>query len=305
MNMESGKICGSLKMNALVQSEQLSCSPQVMESLWIPSSSSVLQGQQPVISYEDADGMETGFFQPVDKENNGDDEFDGSYNPPGKKRRLTATQVGFLERSFEVENKLEPDRKLQLATELGLEPRQVAIWFQNRRARFKNKQLENDYDSMKATYEKLKADYENLLKEKDSMRNEVLELKEKLLIREKGSENLESLDAMNSSKISLEHVSHVSSLACKQEEACSAKIDVFDSDHHSSLIEPENSSNVFEPDQSDISQDDEDNLSKSFLHLHPPIFFPNFELDCYYDAHANSCNFQLPVEDQSFWSSLY
>ncbi|KAK8567722.1 hypothetical protein V6N12_006298 [Hibiscus sabdariffa] len=280
----------------LVQSEQLSCSSRVMESLWIPSSSSALQGQQPMISYEDADGMETGFLQPVDKEDNGDDDFDGTYHPPGKKRRLTATQVEFLERSFEVENKLEPDRKLQLATELGLQPRQVAIWFQNRRARFKNKQLEKDYDSMKASYEKLKADYENLLKEKDNLRNEVLALKEKLLIREKGSENLESFDARNPSNTSLEHVSHVPLLACKQEEACSAKSDVFDS---------ENSSNVFEPDQSDISQDEEDNLSKSLLHLQPPMFFPKFELDCYYDAHANSCNFELPVEDQPFWSSLY
>ncbi|KAE8690793.1 Homeobox-leucine zipper protein HOX20 [Hibiscus syriacus] len=303
MNMEGGKICGGLNMNALVQSEQLSCSSQVMESLWIPSSSSALQGQQPVISYEDADGMETGFFEPVDKEDNGDDDFDGSYQPAEKKRRLTATQVGFLERSFEIENKLEPDRKLQLATELGLQPRQVAIWFQNRGARLKNKQLEKDYDSMKASYEKLKADYDNLLKEKDGLRNEVLELKEKLLIREKGCENLESLDAMNSSKTPLGHVSHVSLLACKQEEACSAKSDVFDSDHHSSLIEPENSSNVLEPDPSDISQDDEDNLSKSFLHMHPPLFFPKFELDCYYDAHGDSCNFELPVEDQSFWSS--
>ncbi|XP_021293442.1 homeobox-leucine zipper protein HAT5-like isoform X2 [Herrania umbratica] len=257
-------------------------------------------------------------FQPLDKEESGDDDFDGSYHPPGKKRRLTATQVQFLESSFEVENKLEPERKVQIAKELGLQPRQVAIWFQNRRARFKNKQLEKDYDSLKASYDELKTDYDNLLKEKEDLENEVLALKEKLLIREEGMETLESLDAINSSNAeskkpncdtSPENVSHVPLVACKQEEACSAKSDVFDSDsprytdgNHSSLIEPADSSNVFEPDQSDFSQDEEDNLSKSLLH---PPFFPKFEVDCYYDAPASSCNFALPGEDQSFWSSLY
>lgn len=131
-----------------------------------------------------------------------------------------------------------------------------------------------------------------------------LALKEKLLIREKGMGNLESLgdDAINSSDLRAEKpnsdASNVPLLGCKlQEEACSAKSDVFDSDspHYA------DSSNVFEPEQSDYSQDEEDNLS-----LHPPpLFFPKFELDCYYDAPANSCNFALPVEDQSFWSSLY
>ncbi|OMO55126.1 hypothetical protein COLO4_36180 [Corchorus olitorius] len=320
--MKGGEICGSSNMNVLLQSKPLSCSSEVMESLWIPSTtSSSLQDHpkpKPVISYENVNG----FFQPFDKEENGDDDFDGSFQPPGKKRRLTATQVQFLERSFEVENKLEPERKVQLAKELGLQPRQVAIWFQNRRARYKNKQLEKDYDSLKASYDKLKADYDNLLKEKDNLKNEVIALKEKLLEREEGIENLESLDhAINSSNaesekldsagLSPENVSHVPLPVCKQEEAASsAKSDIFDSDsphytdgNYSSLIEPADSSNVFEPDQSEFSQDEEDNLSNSLLH---PPFFPKFEVDdCYYEAPPSSCNFALPVEDQSFWSSLY
>lgn len=101
---------------------------------------------------------------------NCDDEFD---QPPEKKRRLTAEQVQFLEKSFDVDNKLEPDRKIQLAKDLGLHPRQVAIWFQNRRARYKTKLLEKDYDSLKSSYHKLKADYDNLFSDNEKLKNEV------------------------------------------------------------------------------------------------------------------------------------
>ncbi|URD93348.1 Homeobox-leucine zipper protein [Musa troglodytarum] len=46
---------------------------------------------------------------------------------PDKKRRLLPEQVRLLERSFEAENKLEPERKSELARKLGLQPRQVAV----------------------------------------------------------------------------------------------------------------------------------------------------------------------------------
>ncbi|CAI0399286.1 unnamed protein product, partial [Linum tenue] len=90
-----------------------------------------------------------------------------------KKRRLSVDQVQFLEKSFEVENKLEPERKIQLAKDLGLQPRQVAIWFQNRRARWKTKRLEKDYDALQSSFDALKADYDGLLKEKDKLKAEV------------------------------------------------------------------------------------------------------------------------------------
>lgn len=79
-----------------------------------------------------------------------------------KKRRLSVQQVRSLETSFENESKLEPERKMQLAAELGLQPRQVAVWFQNRRARWKTKQLERDYDDLKQQYEEVVAEKRKL-----------------------------------------------------------------------------------------------------------------------------------------------
>jgi homeobox-leucine zipper protein len=89
---------------------------------------------------------------------------------------LTFDQVRSLEENFGMENKLEPERKMQLAKELGLRPRQVAVWFQNRRARWKTKQLERDYETLAQDYKRLKADYEKILGEKNGLRAELQRL---------------------------------------------------------------------------------------------------------------------------------
>ncbi|KAL9666138.1 hypothetical protein QQ045_000462 [Rhodiola kirilowii] len=97
-----------------------------------------------------------------------------------KKRRLSSSQVKALEKNFEEDNKLEPARKAKLAVELGLQPRQVAVWFQNRRARWKNKQLEKEYEVLKSSYEELKMSYENVGQEKEALNTELRDLKLKL-----------------------------------------------------------------------------------------------------------------------------
>ncbi|TMX00672.1 hypothetical protein EJD97_000385 [Solanum chilense] len=87
-----------------------------------------------------------------------------------KKKRLSTDQLESLENSFQEEIKLDPDRKMKLAKELGLQPRQIAVWFQNRRARWKAKQLERLYDS-------LKQDYDVVSREKQKLQDEVLALR--------------------------------------------------------------------------------------------------------------------------------
>ena len=79
-----------------------------------------------------------------------------------RKRRLNVEQVKTLEKNFEMGNKLEPERKMQLARALGLQPRQIAIWFQNRRARWKTKQLEKDFDLLKRQFDAVKAENDAL-----------------------------------------------------------------------------------------------------------------------------------------------
>ncbi|KAG2273894.1 hypothetical protein Bca52824_056449 [Brassica carinata] len=103
---------------------------------------------------------------------------DGSHMMLGeKKKRLSLEQVMALEKSFELGNKLEPERKMQLAKALGLQPRQIAIWFQNRRARWKTKQLERDYDFLKKQFDVLKSDNDSLLANNKKLHAELVALK--------------------------------------------------------------------------------------------------------------------------------
>ncbi|OIT35168.1 PREDICTED: homeobox-leucine zipper protein ATHB-40-like [Nicotiana attenuata] len=111
-----------------------------------------------------------------------------------RKRKLSEEQVNLLEQSFGNEHKLESERKDKLASELGLDPRQVAVWFQNRRARWKSKKLEEEYT-------KLKTEHDTNIVDKCRLENEVLKLKEQLSEAENEIQRLlmERCDGVNSS----------------------------------------------------------------------------------------------------------
>jgi homeobox-leucine zipper protein len=89
------------------------------------------------------------------------------------KKRFSEEQIKSLESMFATQTKLEPRQKLQLARDLSLQPRQVAIWFQNKRARWKSKQLERQYAALRDDYDALLASYDQLKKDKLALLDQV------------------------------------------------------------------------------------------------------------------------------------
>ncbi|KAI3785713.1 hypothetical protein L1987_44838 [Smallanthus sonchifolius] len=311
---------GSGFNSVMLTNKRMPSSTKPLDSFFVSGSSHSFVGSRSMVSFEDKrNGTSSPFFRTFDQEENGDDEYDEYFHNPEKKRRLKADQVQFLEKSFETENKLEPERKIQLAKELGLQPRQIAIWFQNRRARWKTKQLEKDYDLLQESYNQLKANYENLLQEKENLKSEVLDLSDKLLLQEteKGSSDSSSTKSPSESLqpeqiadyVNDEDVTKNSNVGVKTVESESSSPRYADGTQ--SLLEHGDSSYLFEQDQSDESLDEEDNLGKMFVTPVSGYMLPKIENDDYPELDGvNSCYLgfnghdQDDNEDQSFgfWS---
>ncbi|KAK8938398.1 Homeobox-leucine zipper protein HOX16 [Platanthera zijinensis] len=300
--MSERRIQGGSKVAVLLQKEGIS--PETIEAL-LGSSSGEFHASRSMMNFEDAcsNNVNHPYYRQLISEDVGDEELDDYLHQPEKKRRLAADKVLYLERSFDIENKLDPERKIQLAKELDLQPRQVAIWFQNRRARWKTKQLEKDYEALKANYNSLQAEYENLLEEKEKLQSEANHLTNKLHFKDttttttKDSIKLEEstpplltpeLNPTTAANFDVRSISRF-----KQEDLSSANSVVIDSESPRCAeevgrylpLEPAVSSNVFEPDQSDIShtEDDEEVRDYNFLKLGD-----------------GSNDYGFPVDDQAF-----
>ncbi|XP_010934651.1 homeobox-leucine zipper protein HAT4 [Elaeis guineensis] len=87
-----------------------------------------------------------------------------------KKLRLSKEQSAVLEECFKEHNTLNPKQKIALAKQLNLRPRQVEVWFQNRRARTKLKQTEVDCEYLKRWCERLTEENRRLQKEVAELR---------------------------------------------------------------------------------------------------------------------------------------
>ncbi|XP_024993617.1 homeobox-leucine zipper protein HAT22-like isoform X1 [Cynara cardunculus var. scolymus] len=90
-----------------------------------------------------------------------------------KKLRLTKAQSGLLEEAFKLHTNLNPQKqKQELAKDLKLKPRQVEVWFQNRRARTKLKQTEVECDYLKKCCDTLKDENRRLRQEVEELKAE-------------------------------------------------------------------------------------------------------------------------------------
>ncbi|KAJ1403366.1 Leucine zipper, homeobox-associated [Sesbania bispinosa] len=109
------------------------------------------------------------FSRKHDAERGSDDE-ENENGSTRKKLRLSKEQSAFLEESFKEHTTLNPKQKLALAKQLNLRPRQVEVWFQNRRARTKLKQTEVDCEYLKRCCETLTEENKRLQKELQELR---------------------------------------------------------------------------------------------------------------------------------------
>ncbi|KAI3818184.1 hypothetical protein L1987_11987 [Smallanthus sonchifolius] len=228
--------------------------------------------------------------------NNGDDEVsDDGLLGGEKKKRLNMEQVKTLERNFALGNKLDPERKMQLARALGLQPRQIAIWFQNRRARWKTKQLEKDYDVLKKQFEAIKAQNDSLLTQNHKLQVElqIMALKNKeptesINLNMKETEGSCSNKSENSSEIKLD---------ISRTQVTGSPI----SSHHQQPITNLSQSSIVDRSHLQIFQN---SSSRSEYHHHDHLHAQKLD-QAVNNKDESFCNMFVGIEDQSgFWPWL-
>ncbi|KAJ4729736.1 Homeobox-leucine zipper protein like [Melia azedarach] len=133
------------------------------------------------------------------------------------RKRLTQDQISLLETCFNANQKLKVDCKLELAHRLGLPPRQVAVWYQNRRAREKIHTIELDYKTIRQELEKVLAENTRLEEEVGKLKHELSRTRQMLLVSPPPAPLLPLMSTSDDS----DHVSEISpgNMICCWEDA--------------------------------------------------------------------------------------
>uniref|UniRef100_A0A7N0UG61 Homeobox-leucine zipper protein n=1 Tax=Kalanchoe fedtschenkoi TaxID=63787 RepID=A0A7N0UG61_KALFE len=91
----------------------------------------------------------------------------------GSKRRLTEDQIRLLETNFSFNKKLDQDLKYHLSQQLNLPPRQIAVWYQNKRARWKTQAMESDHKAMQSKLASVMSHNRKLEREVEKLQEEL------------------------------------------------------------------------------------------------------------------------------------
>ncbi|GAB2300823.1 hypothetical protein Dimus_034857 [Dionaea muscipula] len=132
------------------------------------STISSVSGKRSETRESNNDGFDDNDADRTSSRGGGSDEEEGDASR--KKLRLSKAQAAVLEETFTEHHTLNPKQKAALARRLGLRPRQVEVWFQNRRARTKLKQTEVDCQFLKRCCELLTEENRRLHKEVQDLR---------------------------------------------------------------------------------------------------------------------------------------
>ncbi|CAI7838421.1 unnamed protein product [Closterium sp. NIES-53] len=93
---------------------------------------------------------------------NGEGDMRDEGSVPRKRLRLTKVQSLQLEEKFALVSSPNAAEKAAFARELQLQPRQVEVWFQNRRARHRLRQAEDDCEQLRRRCEQLERENEHM-----------------------------------------------------------------------------------------------------------------------------------------------
>ncbi|GJP62783.1 hypothetical protein CLOP_g19809 [Closterium sp. NIES-67] len=101
----------------------------------------------------------------------------GAKAPRKLRLRLPPAQVKVLESHFtEIEREISYETRLELATRLDMKPRQVAVWFQNRRVKHATMMREGELSRLRAEMAQARAELAELLKANERAKREMGDL---------------------------------------------------------------------------------------------------------------------------------